>query len=130
LDIFFQETSGIPLPPEEIRIKECSIKEWLDKSRLKVYIKVDNFQQRPNIDVQILSIDGQEEFAATAIIGVITQEVEFIIHLRGSYQPGTYLLRSVLYYTRQLPINGEPDPELSAFSSKIIDQKDIIFTST
>lgn len=130
MDIFFTEPSGIPLPPEEIRIKECSIKEWLDKSRLKVYIKVDNFQQRPNIDVQILSVDGREEFAATSIIGVITQEIEFIIHLRGSSQTGTYLLRAILYYTPQFPINGEPDPESSSFSTKIIDQKDIIFTST
>lgn len=130
MEIFFQDPSEIPLPPDEIRIKEFSIKEWLDKVRIKIFIKIDKFQQRPNIDVLILSIDGRDEYSVTSIVGLVTQEIELIIHFRGSHEPGEYLLRSILFYTTQSPLINETSFEKPSISNKIIDQKDIIFTST
>jgi hypothetical protein len=130
LDIFFQESSGVPLPPDEIRIREFSIKDWLDKDRLKVHIEIDPFQQRPNLDVQILSLDKQQEFASTSIIGVMTQITEITIHFRGSHPPSEYVLRTILYYTPNLTTSGEISAEENSFFPTIVDRKDIIFTST
>ena len=65
MDIFFQDPSEIPLPPEEVRIREVRAEPWPDGQRVRVYLEVDPFQQRPNADVKITDAAGEEEAQAS-----------------------------------------------------------------
>jgi hypothetical protein len=51
MDIFFADPSEVPLPPNEVRIRELNVEPWPDGNRLRVYLEVDPFQKRPNADL-------------------------------------------------------------------------------
>ena len=125
MDIFFSDPSEIPLPPEEIRIKELRAKSWYDGERIHVYLEVDPFQQRPNADISIrISDNDHEVLAQTSIIGSMTRIMEVNLHLRVKPLPGQYILSAVIYYTKDL---GEQEPPLlqPELNKNIVDKKEI-----
>jgi hypothetical protein len=61
MDIFFQDPSGIPLPPVEVRIRFLRAEPWSDQHRVHIYLELDPFQKRPNIEVGINDPEGREE---------------------------------------------------------------------
>jgi hypothetical protein len=109
MDIFFQDPSETPLPPEEVRIKELRAEPWPDGQRVMIYLEVDPFQKRPNADFTIFDQEGQE-VAQASIIQSISRKMEFTMHLRGKPE-GEFLLRSVLFYTSTLP-EVKPDEQV------------------
>ena len=40
MDIFFQDPTDIPLPPEEVRIRELTAEPWPDGRRVRVYVEL------------------------------------------------------------------------------------------
>jgi hypothetical protein len=132
MDIFFSDPSKIPLPPEEIRIKQLRAKSWYEGERIHVYLEVDPFQQRPNADISIRSSDNDfDVLAQTSIIGSMTRIMEVNLHLRAKPHPGQYILSAVIYYSQDLAEQDQPEtPPLQQPDLKniIVDKKEIYLT--
>lgn len=98
MDIFFQDPDDIPLPPEEVRIREFHAEAWPDGRRVRVYLELTAFQKRPSGEISILDENG-EEVANIAIIETIDPRMEFTIHLRSPDRMGEYTASSTIFYT-------------------------------
>ena len=112
MDIFFQDPSEIPLPPEEVRILEMRADPYPDGRRVRIYLEVTPFQKRPNAEIAILD-PGGEEVAQVSVIETMSRKLEFTMHLRGPQPGGAYTLAARLFYTAPLPAPpppGEPAP--------------------
>jgi hypothetical protein len=119
MDIFFQDPDEIPLPPEEVRIREIYAEPWADRRRVRVFLEVDPFQRRPNAELFIFNGEG-EEVAQTSIVEAFTRKIELNMHLRESKPAGKYILKTLLYY------NQEPEGEAPA--PMMVDQRQFEFT--
>ncbi len=106
MDIFFQDPTAIPLPPDEVRIKELRAEPWADNRRVRIYIEVTPFQKRPNGEVIILDPAGVE-VAQASIIESISPKMEITLHLRGQLPAGDYRACAAIYYVR--PAETEED---------------------
>lgn len=110
MDIFFQDPNEIPLPPEEVRIREIYAEPWADGRRVRVFLEVDPFQRRPNAELFIFNSQG-EEVAQTSIVEAFTRKIELNMHLRELNPAGKYTLKTLLYYN-QKPEDEHPEPIL------------------
>jgi hypothetical protein len=105
MDIFFQDPSDIPLPPDEVRIRRFQADPWPDQRRVRVSLEVTPFQKRPNGEIKIIDPDG-EETAFLTIVETVVPKMEFTIHLRGPATSGEYTAKAIIYYTE-----SEEQPE-------------------
>jgi hypothetical protein len=128
MDIFFQDPSETPLPPDEVRIRVLRAEPWSDGRRVKVYLEVDPFQKRPNLDGFILNEEG-EVVSDISLIETMTRKMEFNMHLREEKSASSYTLRFILYYTSPLPETkpGEQVP-MEMPESTEVDRKEISFS--
>ena len=130
MDIFFQDPSDIPLPPQEVRIREFRIEPWADGRRVRVFLEVTPFQQRPNGEVRITDAQGVE-VANISIIETIDPRMEFTMHLRTPEPVGPYTASATLFYSEPLPqpVEGEENSQpLELPSSTVVDQASTTFT--
>jgi hypothetical protein len=104
MDIFFQDPTEIPLPPDEVRILEFRAAPYPDGRRVRVYLEVTPFQKRPSADVSVVDSSGATA-AEVSIIESMTRKMEFTIHLRTANTQGTYSLLAEVYYKSE-----ESDP--------------------
>lgn len=126
MDIFFQDPTEVPLSPDEVRIRDVSVKPYPDGRRVRVHVELDPFQKRPNLELVI--VDAQDEQIAQAqVIETMSRRLEMTLHLRGSQPLGGYTLRVLLYY-EELPqaIQGEPASEVPA--PRVVDRRQVSFT--
>jgi hypothetical protein len=122
MDIFFQDPTEIPLPPEEMRIRELRAQPWPDGQRVRIYLEVDPFQRRPSADLVIYDATGQEVTNAS-IVETMTRKMEITMHLRRPPQGEQYSLRVSLYFVSQPAEGEEPDPRQQI----VIDAREITF---
>lgn len=134
MDIFFQDPNEIPLPPQEVRIRDLTAEPWPDGRRVRVYLEVDPFQRRPSADMTITGQDGQE-VAHAAIIESMTRKIEVTLHLRPAPAPGECTLAVTLFFTQALPEPAETNPASPAEAEiptlpepLVVDQRSIQFT--
>lgn len=122
MDIFFSDPDAIPLPPDDVRIQELRAEPWPDNRRVRVYLEITPFQQRPDGNIIIKDAEGQE-VANVSIIETIDPKMEFTLHLRGPVRPGTYQVTATLFYQAK-----DEDQEAGALSSpderkqRVVDQ--------
>lgn len=125
MEIFFQDPNEIPLPPSEVRIRQLRAEPWPEGRKVRIYLELDPFQKRPNVEVTI-SDDQANPVAQASIIETMTRKLEFNMHLRHPNTAGWYSVRALLYYQKEVvePPPGEPvvfpDPLL-------VDEKEIFF---
>lgn len=126
MDIFFQDPSEIPLPPDELRIREVRVDPWPDGQRVRVYLEVDPFQRRPNADLKITDAEGEETAQAT-IIETMTRKMEITMHLRGSRPPsGEHTLSVALYYAAPEAEEGAAEATAEQ-ATNVVDRTEVIF---
>ena len=106
MDIFFQDPSDIPLPPEEVRIRQFRAEPWPDHRRVRIYLEITPFQKRPNGEIQITDAPGNE-VANLSIIETIDHKMDFTVHLRADEIGGQYTASALVYYYEQEPPNPE-----------------------
>lgn len=104
LEFFFPELNPaedgvIPLPPEDMRILELKAEPVQDNGpvRLRVYIEMTAFQQRPYLEVTLHNAEG-EEIASVSIIEPMQRKDVFTMHVRGPQQAGKFSLSARLFY--------------------------------
>jgi hypothetical protein len=138
VDIFFQDPSEIPLPPDDVRIRLLRAEPWPDGRRVRIYLEVDPFQKRPSAEVVIT--DSQGIVAAQAsVIESMARKMEFNMHLRQAQPSGRYTVSAVLFYSDPIPEPRSheegPDPEPPSSPSgtplpepKRVDEAETTFT--
>jgi hypothetical protein len=119
MDIFFQDPSEVPLPPEEIRIRDIFAEPWPDGRRVRIYLEVDPFQQRPSAEL-VISNEKGEEVSQTSIVEALTRKMELNMHLGEPNPAGTYTLKILLYYDKKPQEDLETEQERPA--PDVVDQ--------
>jgi hypothetical protein len=97
MDIFFQDPTAIPLPPDEVRIRQFQAELWPDKRRVRIHLVITPFQVRPSGEITITDEEGTE-VAAFSIIETISPRMEFTVHLRGDQDAGKFTASASLFY--------------------------------
>lgn len=123
MDIFFQDPTAIPLPPNEVRIKELLAEPWPDNRRVRITLEVTPFQKRPNGQIAITNPLG-DEVASVSIIESITPRMEITMHLRGETPSGEYRVSAAIFYINEL---GDQDAPHEERESVVVDQAEITF---
>ena len=107
MEFFFPELNPdnegvIPLPPAEMRILDLKAEPVRDDgpTRLRVYVDMTAFQQRPYLEVALLDAQG-EEVASVNIIEPMSRKNVFTLHVRGPQQTGQFSLAARLFYPDQ-----------------------------
>lgn len=119
MDILFSDPADIPLPPDEVRIRELRVDPWPDGRRLKVYLEVTPFQKRPSGEVQITDMEGNP-VASANIIETIDPKMEINLHLRAEDNRGEYLASIVLFYLQEIP--DDEDENLRRPERMVVDE--------
>jgi hypothetical protein len=97
MDLFLQDPNEIPLPPNEVRIRELRIDPFPDHRRIRISLQITPFQTRPNIDILITN-ENEEESGSLTIIESIDPKMEFTVHLKDVEPSGKYIMSSQIYY--------------------------------
>jgi len=128
MDIFFTDPDDIPLPPEEVRIREFKADPWPDGRRVKIYLEVTPFQKRPSGEVFIADQSGQP-VASANIIETIDPKMEINMHLRSTETTGVFNASVVLFYLADIeeePAESESEP-IGPPERMIVDEAQISF---
>lgn len=123
MELFFLDPDEVPLPPNEVRIRELNAEPWPDGRRVRISIEVDPFQKRPNIDILITNPAGKPA-AIASIIESMTKKMEITMHLRGAPASGQYHVRAELYYQQKMEVDT---PEVTPPIITQVDLAETIF---
>ena len=131
-DIFFAEPDQVPVPPDEVRIRELKATPQADGRRVSVLIDVTPFQKRPNMELVILN-SMREKVADLNVVEAIDNKMDFTVHLREAQTGGTYTARLTVLYSNFDEIeqdeNFQADSPNDFFekTSQEVDTKEITF---
>jgi hypothetical protein len=106
MDIFFHDPADLPLPPNEVHIRQFAVQPYPDGRRVRVYLEVTPFQKKPSAEITLFNAHG-DEIGNVSIIETIDPRMEMTMHLRGLVSDGQIKARADLFY-QDLPeeING------------------------
>jgi len=127
MDIFFQDPTAIPLPPDEVRIKALRAEPWQDNRRVGIYLEVTPFQKKPNGEVTITNPQG-EVAAQASIIETIVPKMELTMHLRGPIASGAYTVSATIFYV-QAPEGEADNPSYFTDPDRrlVVDKTQVVF---
>ena len=97
MDLFLQDPTDIPLPPDEVRIRELRVDPLPDNRRIRISLEITPFQMRPNIEI-VITNENEEESGSLTIIESIDPKMEFTVHLKDDEPNGQYTVSSEIYY--------------------------------
>ncbi|MDD5468758.1 MAG: hypothetical protein PHS96_13230 [Anaerolineales bacterium] len=120
MDIFFQDPSAIPLPPEEVRIRALRAEPRPDGKRVRVTLELTPFLKRPSGEISVSDPAG-EEAASASIVESMNPKMEFTLHLRGEPAAGRYTLRAVVFYLAE-GSEGAADAPPDPTNRTVVDQ--------
>lgn len=107
MDIFFTDPDDAPVPPDEMRIRELKADPYPDSHRIKVYLELTPFQQRPIGELIIFNEDDRP-VAFSNVVEPLNNKIEITMHLRSRETSGNYRLQAKLMYRQKIE---EPDSE-------------------
>lgn len=76
-----EDPSEVPLPPDDVRIKEVVFKPYPDRRRVRMLLKITPFQSPPNIAV-VVEDAREREVSSLSIIGATEATMSLTIHIR------------------------------------------------
>jgi len=126
MDIFFADPDDVPLPPEEVQIREFKADPWPDGRRVKIYLEVTPFQKRPSGEIVITDQVGQS-VASANIIETIDPKMEINLHLRGSEPEGTFTAAVVIFYLQDIDEDQAEDEPIPPPQRMIVDEAQTTF---
>ena len=89
MDLFLQDPTDIPLPPDEVRIRELRVDPLPDNRRIRISLQITPFQTRPNIEI-VITNENEEDSGSLTIIESIDPKMEFTVHLKDDEPNGQY----------------------------------------
>jgi len=115
---FFNLPPGVDLlPPEDVRIRSLRVEPWPEGARVKIFIELTPFQQKPNLDLTVLDTLNRE-LANSVVIETMVFRLVLTMHLPPDTPAGGYRVLASLYYRDQPPVDSaNADFELHGSSS-------------
>jgi hypothetical protein len=126
VDINFSDLDGIPLPPDEVRIRALRVDPLPNGRLVRVYLEVDPFQIRPNADLTISDDEGRE-VASTSIIESMDRNIEIRMHVPGAIREREYSLKAILFYA-EFEGASNSEAEIKPFERTVVDTTETLFT--
>lgn len=105
-------THGVSQPRDKVRIEELVIVPYPDRFRVRIYVKVTPFLERPNL--LLIARDASARIVSELnVIETMHADMEFTLHLRNVDDPaGSYTLTVELFYETRNPVQ---DRRVEAF---------------
>lgn len=132
MDIFFDNPNDVPLPPDQIEIRELSGTPNEEGSRVVVRFEITPFQERPNIEASLLNSESRQ-VAAFSVVEAIENKMDFTLHLRGTETSGKYTLLLEVIYTDLSTLDdaeGPPIQETINKTKRVVASKKTTFEIT
>jgi hypothetical protein len=102
VNLTFFGMDEIPLPPEEIRFRSVKLEPCPDGRRVRLWVEITPFQQRPTMDITLEDPHGQET-ATASVIEPMMNRLELTLHLSRAMELGDYTAYLVLGYPESEP---------------------------
>lgn len=122
MDIFFTDPNDVPVPPENMDIRELKAVPYSDGRRVAIEFEISPFQQKPNIEIGIFNQMGQQ-VASFSVVEAIENKMTFTIHLREPKPSGDYQLKMQIFYTN---LDSLEENEEQLIKDIILENKKII----
>jgi hypothetical protein len=123
MDLVFHDPSDIPLPPHEVRIRDLRAEPHPDGRRVRVFLELTPFTQRPSGELVLQDFSGNE-LANVSIVEAFIPKMELTMHMRGENLKPPYHLSATIYYQAEEKegenISGGP-------ARQVVDEKQITF---
>jgi hypothetical protein len=129
MEPFFTEPNTEGQPPEMVRFEKIIVEPYQDKNRVKLLIEITPFLEKPNIEVEIFSLDGTL-ISSMSIVEIIEHKFELTLHLRDENPKGEYLLKTNIYYSDLSHYEIKEDEEQVSEGKaeiKIVDEQEKLF---
>ena len=126
MDINFTDLSEVPLPPNEVRIRDFRVEPYPDGKRVRVYLELTPFQKRPSGELFITDLLGNQ-VATANIIETIDAKMELTMFLRTPDPQGEFTARVTIFYTDSLEDVTEGDQIVAAPGRQVVDEKEVTF---
>ncbi|NPA30605.1 MAG: hypothetical protein GXO37_01240 [Chloroflexi bacterium] len=108
---FFDDPNDPKRPPDEVEVRELRA-EVLEHRRVRVYLVLSPYEQRPHIELDILNA-ADEVVGHLSIVEPVNPRLDFVLYLREEAPQGRYrVVASVQYpppdFKFRLPEGDEP----------------------
>lgn len=101
IELYLQNNDNL-LPRDQVKITNVTATPYPDGRRVNVAIEITPFRERPNLEIAIRRMDGDQGphvVASTSVIAIMNFRVDFNLHIRGVADPaGGYTVSVGLYY--------------------------------
>ena len=104
-----------------------SVDPYPDGGRVRVFLELTPFQQKPHGDILIMDKAGNV-LAGTSFIEAVTPKFEMTLYLRSFDPDGDYQASATLYYVIEVEDEVEGDRKLVRPEKKVVDHKTVRFT--
>jgi hypothetical protein len=125
MDIYFNDPDEIPLPPDEVRIRELKVEPWSGGKLIHVNLEVDPSQKAPNADLFITNEEG-EILTSASIIESVSRKMELTMHLPSGTVPKMLKLEAKLYFAEIIE-EEEFNQETKPVKRQVVDKTTIQF---
>lgn len=126
MDIHFTDLSEVPVPPNEVRIRDLTVEPYPDGKRLHLSLELTPFQKPPSGEIFVT--DLLENLVATAsIIEAIDPKMQLTLHLRTAAPQGLFTVRVIIFYSADIDEVTEGDQIVAMPEKKIVDEIEIQF---
>lgn len=118
MEFFAADPNLLRYPPASTRLLDLFAKLASDGKRLRVFLELTPFQQRPDIELSLLDSAGCE-VASASIIEPVSWKMDLMLHVRTTSLPADkFTLTARLIYPeqgevdRRVLIINNPDPAI------------------
>ncbi len=127
MELFFEDPNHSRLPPDKVRIIELRAEPLPDGRRVRVFLELTPFLNRPDGEISIFDSLG-EEVVHVNIIETMLPKIILTLHLRGGKPSGTFRVIGKIFYS-QTALNTIPEdsPPLENAVPIHVDQREVTF---
>jgi hypothetical protein len=129
MDIFFNDPTDVPLPPDQVEIRKLTAVPNEEGSRVLLNFELTPFQERPNIEISVRNQTGKET-ASLSVVEAIEHKMDFTLHMKEPDPRGSYTLSMEVFYTDLSPFDqpeGPPFKEELDKNKKVVARTEIQF---
>ncbi len=128
MEIFFEDPDHPPLPPDQVRIIDLKAEPLIDGRRVRIYLELTPFLNKPDGEISIFDSLG-EEVAHASLVEMMLPKIVLTLHLRGGKTCGVFTVFVQIFYS-QNPFDAKMNETITneVVMPALVDQKEIAFT--